>query len=37
MNIFWILVIVAAALIIFSGIFGFRGAVPSLLKEILTG
>ena len=26
MNIFWILVIVAAVLIIFSGIFGFRGA-----------
>ena len=26
MNIFWILVIVAAVLIVFSGIFGFRGA-----------
>jgi len=27
MNIFWILVIIAALLIFFSGIFGFRGAV----------
>jgi hypothetical protein len=26
MNIFWILVIIAAILIFFSGIFGFRGA-----------
>ena len=26
MSIFWILAIIAAALIIFSGIFGFRGA-----------
>jgi hypothetical protein len=40
MDIFWILVIVAAVLIIFSGIFGFRGAgsigwtIPRLPQDV---